>query len=503
MIKLIALKDFLLNLTSARFILGFLICLFIIPFTLIISIDKYKDQLSIYEITQKKADDDLKYKKNRVYSFVRPVIVSKPQALSIFNQGINNNFGTELKIKIGEYPLFMSGQINTMDNPFLHRFSTIDFSSVIAIIMSLFALVFSYDSFSRENENGSLKMILVNKVNRSTFFIGKFCGILITILPILLFSFLLSILILILSPSISFSTNDWIGIFILFISSIVYIIVFILLGMFISSMVNQSSTSIIVSMLLWIWFLFMMPSIASYAAKNFVKIDLYDNVKYVLNGIDGELKKESNEKSQELMKQFNIDDGLERWNSWFDNDGGISTFGPQSTGEFYSLYSPWEFNRLVYYADKKWHIQKEYYNSLIRQENTRNRIAMLSPSEIFLQLSSSLCQTDTDNKMKYMDNIREYRASVIKYFEENKLTESPLWFTPFGLEALTTMNADYEELEKNYKGIDLENFPEFSHNMSPLNLSKIVFLRLSMLLLLGFIVLIATIIRFQKYQVKG
>ncbi len=41
MIWKIAKKEFLLNLISARFVIGFLLCLFLIPFTLTVNIDEY------------------------------------------------------------------------------------------------------------------------------------------------------------------------------------------------------------------------------------------------------------------------------------------------------------------------------------------------------------------------------------------------------------------------------------------------------------------------------
>ena len=42
MIWLIAKKDFLLNLLSVRFIIGFVLCLLVIPFTVIVSVENYQ-----------------------------------------------------------------------------------------------------------------------------------------------------------------------------------------------------------------------------------------------------------------------------------------------------------------------------------------------------------------------------------------------------------------------------------------------------------------------------
>ena len=50
MIWLIAKKDFLLNLLSVRFIIGFVLCLLVIPFTVIVSVDNYENQVRVYKI---------------------------------------------------------------------------------------------------------------------------------------------------------------------------------------------------------------------------------------------------------------------------------------------------------------------------------------------------------------------------------------------------------------------------------------------------------------------
>ena len=188
MIWLIAKKDFLLNLLSVRFIIGFVLCLVIIPFTMIVSVDDYQNQVRIYEIEQKSADDGMKF--SRVWSAVRPTVVTKPEPLSIFSNGIMNNVGNKIKVALENYPLFPTGHTNTRDNPLLNAFFSIDFSRVIAILISLIALVFAYDSITREREDGTMKLSFTSQVSRISFLFGKLSGLLLTLLPILFFCYL-------------------------------------------------------------------------------------------------------------------------------------------------------------------------------------------------------------------------------------------------------------------------------------------------------------------------
>ena len=251
MIWLIAKKDFLLNLLSVRFIIGFVLCLLVIPFTVIVSVENYQNQVRVFKIEQAKADKEMK--ESRVWSHVRPTVIQVPEPLSIFSTGIIGDVGNKVKVSFWEYPLFPEGHTLTRDNPSLNAFFSIDFSKVVAILISLLALVFSYDAITREREDGTMKLTFTGQVSRISFLMGKLLGLLLTLLPILLFCYLLACLIIVVNPAISLSVSDWGGLSLLFLTSVIYMMVFLLLGMFISSRVTHSSSSIIISLLCWIW----------------------------------------------------------------------------------------------------------------------------------------------------------------------------------------------------------------------------------------------------------
>jgi ABC-type transport system involved in multi-copper enzyme maturation permease subunit len=281
MIWLTAKKDFLLNLLSVRFFIGFALCLVIIPFTMIVNVENYQNQMRIYQIDQAEAEKVLKA--CNVYSGLRPLAVKKPEILSVFSKGISGNIGNWQKVSLEEYPLFPSGHTSSRDNPLLNAFLSIDFASVIAIVLSLIAFVFAYDAITREREDGTMKLVFTGQISRISFLIGKLLGLLVTLLPILLFCYLLACLIVLANPGVHFTASDWGGIILLFLTSIVYMILFILLGMFISSLTSHSSSAIILSLLCWIGFLFLIPNIAVYLSKSFSRTPLYDNVQAAMD----------------------------------------------------------------------------------------------------------------------------------------------------------------------------------------------------------------------------
>jgi len=515
MIGIIAKKDFLLNILSVRFVIGFLLCLVIIPFTVVVSMDNYLSQVRVYKVEQEKAEKE--FKEVRVWSFLRPTVVKEPVALSIFSNGISNNVGNTSKIKLGEYPLFPTGHVITRDNPLLNAFFSIDFSKVIAILISLIALVFSYDAITREREDGTMKLTLTGKISRITFLVGKLTGLMITLLPILLFCYMLACLIVLVNPEIAFSASDWQGILLLFLTSIIYMLVFILVGMLISCLVSRSSMSIILSLLCWIWFLFLLPNISNYLSQSIVKTPLYDNVQNAMSEVDKEYNNDFIEIFMRIRNEMNMESTY-AWNSNSSGDGEREISG--TTKEqilFYRQLGIWQFQAMQDNAGKKWAIQRKFLDGLVRQQSWQQRIAWLSPSEIFGQATDALCRTDMQSVLKYLESVRNYRETFFRYYTDKKLPESFTYFTNELFDAL------YSEEEVKSMGVqkfwelmrerDISNvsFSYLNTDDVPRYVSQSVTLatvlsgamgRLTALLGLMVALLVATIVAFMKYDVR-
>lgn len=515
MIGLIAKKDFLLNLLSVRFIIGFVLCLVIIPFTMIVSVNDYQNQMRIYHIDHAAAEQELK--ELQVYSQLRPTVVKKPEVLSMFSKGISTNTGNKVKVSLQEYPLFPTGHTSSRDNPLLNAFYSLDFSTVIAIVISLLALVFAYDSITREREDGTMKLVFTGQVSRISFLMGKLTGILLTLLPILIFCYLLASLIIVINPDISFTASDWTGILLLFITSIIYMLVFIVLGMLVSAMTKHSSSSIILCLLCWISFLFIIPNAATYLSQSISRTPLYDNVQNVID----EGLKEYQGKFWDVLMEKGKETGVQQFGWWtYDggNDGYEKLFGGKlEVAKAHQLKNQWSEPYRIDMADKNWAVQKDYLDKLIHQQQVQQYLSWLSPSELFGQATDALCRTDVNAFLKYMESQRDYRQTMIRFFTSNDLFGSFLYFTPQPEEAFPTeqeMN-DYHEKgiggpeksgnwsvpEKSY--INADNVPRYVYNMTTsANTFHSALGRLTALLAISILLLLGAIVVFMKYDVR-
>ena len=433
MVLHIAKKDFLNNLLSARFIIGFILCLVLIPFSILISISDFRDQVSQYRIDRDAAEK--RVKEIRVYSALRPEIVIPPEPMSVFSKGLSGQIGNRVKIRLGEKPMLAEGKGVTGDNPFLASFFSVDFVQIAAIVFSLLALLFSYDVFTKEKEDGTLRLQMSNSLGRSQFLAGKVLGILATLLPVLAFSFLLSAVLILFSKDVAFSALEWGRIVLLFIISLLYLAVFIFIGLFISARSKTSVTSLVLCLFVWVFFIFIVPNFSSYIAESFVRVQSRDNLDRVLDDLDREFGRILGDR----YRAQGITDSYSAWWSSGGADGYVEAYG-MSRSDFESQRQRCMISEPIRidYADKKWPSQKAYLDSLAHQSRVAEGLSAISPAGIFRIVASAVCSTNIRSHEKEMDRIRQYREAFIRYLENKNIFALLPYFTPTPPETFLT-----------------------------------------------------------------
>jgi ABC-type transport system involved in multi-copper enzyme maturation permease subunit len=325
-----------------------------------------------------KGNADRQFQEVRVYSQIRPEVVQPPDPLSIFCHSISNNLGNRVKIQLGEKPLFAAGKATVRDNPLLNSFFSIDFIGIIAIVMSLLAIIFMYDACTKEKEDGTLKLQVANSLGRSSILLGKVVGVCLTLLPIIAFCYLLSFLFVLLSEKISFSAVEWGRIILLFLASLPYFLVFAFLGLLISTRVRSSITSIIICLFLWVFLVFIIPNLAVYLAVSFKGVQSLENLNYAIAELDEEFRN----KCREYNRTLEGPDWDMNWNYNGGSDG-TKILGGCTKLKMERYVKEHEFSEplRIDYADKKWALHRAYLDELDEQRRFAEAIALVSPSD--------------------------------------------------------------------------------------------------------------------------
>ena len=95
---------------------------------------------------------------------------------------------------------------------------------------------------------------------------GKYLGGMATLTASLLFGLLSGLSVVLLFPSVSLNGEDWTRIGLIFLSSLLYLSFWTTLGLFISARSSRSSTSLMVSLFLWLTLVVLLPDGMRYLA---------------------------------------------------------------------------------------------------------------------------------------------------------------------------------------------------------------------------------------------
>jgi ABC-type transport system involved in multi-copper enzyme maturation permease subunit len=464
MIGHIAIKEFRNNIATAGFIVGLVLCLTLIPYTVFTGIITYKYRLAQYEVDVKAADDV--YMKSQVYSQVNPLLVKPVSPLMIFSKGISEQTGSKVKLDRKEKPVFSSDIVALNENPFMGGFLSLDFTTAIAILLSLLGVLFSYDMLSREKEEGTLKLALSNPVSRSTFFLGKLAGIFLTLVPILVLCFLVILLMLQLSSSVQFSAGDYGRIGLLLLASLVYFAFFVFLGGFISSRTKNSTASIILNLFIWCFLLFLLPNAAAWLGKNSTPVKDYSQLKFETSQIDKHYWDVQSKEVEETLKNENLE--IHNWAMCWGHDWDGATallFTPKSDMAYERRKKELANPILLANCDRKWAIQSDYLQQVYHQEKTVRYLTGLSPAGIFKQLAASLCRTGMDCEVHFMNQARQFQDVFYGYFVQNKIFSSYAYITmqkeedfPNDMEESSAQSSNWRNRAKPSSTFDVSSF---------------------------------------------
>ena len=154
--------------------------------------------------------------------------------------------------------------------------SQVDWAFIIGSILSLIALLFTFDAFSGEHERGTLRLMLANSVPRHTVLIGKFLGALLSISIPFALAVLVNLLLISISNAVHLNAEAWGRLGIIFSLALLYTSLFLALGLLVSTRMQRSAVSLMILLLTWVTFVVFMPSTLASIASSFSRETSFD-----------------------------------------------------------------------------------------------------------------------------------------------------------------------------------------------------------------------------------
>ncbi|MBW7991019.1 MAG: ABC transporter permease subunit [Planctomycetes bacterium] len=259
MIRQIIYREILENLLSLRFILSLLLAVSLFATAGFVFAAKYKQESQDYWKDTNENLSNLSEQTKRLCDAARykQTIYRKPKALALCTEGFEKYFPNYFRFNI--FSMYIP-QVKNRGNFDLGRFSDMDLVFIISLIMSFIALIFTYDTICGEREAGTLRLILAASIHRHKILLGKYIGVMLTLGIPLLLGLLVNLLIVISSRDVIINAGDWLKILTIVLMSFLYLSIFVLLGMFVSSRTAHSANSMVILLLLWVGLVILIPS---------------------------------------------------------------------------------------------------------------------------------------------------------------------------------------------------------------------------------------------------
>jgi ABC-type transport system involved in multi-copper enzyme maturation permease subunit len=360
----------------------------------------------------------------------------------------------------------MQARKHGRSNPLLAAFPELDIATVAMIVFSLLSVLFAYDTIVGEREDGTLAQTLSNPVPRSHLLLGKYIGGMLPLSVLVAFSILIGLLVMSLSPSVSFHGSDWLRILLIVCMMLIYSSAFYTLGILLSVLCRRSVTALMLLLFLWVLLVVIVPAAASYTASRVRVAPLEGDIKLQIDRVWEQFEEEA----EKIRRKY---------------PGRPWTFGSQFDEHVVKIYDGDREGMLelleqikqreplrIRYADMAWQLYQSYYDQLSQQSMLARNLSRVSPAAAFYNVTSALAGTGINAHLAFLKRAREYRDELIAYMKNEQAFDSLLYFTRKTEGELRTKEELREAMMRNedilgsgwdaVPPLDLSDLPRFS-----------------------------------------
>src|SRR6266404_609101 len=184
-------KEILEAVLSFRFIIAGLLCLVLIPLGIYVNMKDYERRLAVYQEAGRLYEQRARGHINTNFEAegYRP-----PSVLSVFSVGLEYFLPNKVTTSPGGHVTTTNDQ--GINNPQSLLFGKIDLLFNVSFVISLLALIFSFNAVTGEKEDGTLRLVMSSNVPRWQILLGKIIGNYLVLLVVFLFPILTSLIIL-------------------------------------------------------------------------------------------------------------------------------------------------------------------------------------------------------------------------------------------------------------------------------------------------------------------
>ncbi len=396
MFSLLIQKELKSILLSPKFAVTFGICTLLLLLSVFIGISEYNSSVKSYESARALADQQLR--ETTSFRQVQTKAFRAPDPMQIFVSGLTYDIGRWAGITQDNAPRLRNSAYS--EDPIFAVFRFVDLAFIVTVVLSLLAVLFTYDAICGERESGTLLLVFSNAVPRAQYLLAKGIGAWLGLVTPIFLALLLSIL-MVLVAGVPMTADHWIRTGLLMLVSLLFFTVFIVVGLLISAMTRRSSVSFLISLVVWAFFVLIIPRAGVLAAGQIVSVPTVAEIEGIRdtyakdqwtgfhNALDSLFRATRNSLEDTLSDE-------QMWSQLATQDSIRQAVDDRINEYELKLYADLTQRRAV-------------------QERLAFTLSRVSPASAYQLAAMSLAGTDLELKKRYEDAMATYRTQFTDY----------------------------------------------------------------------------------------
>ena len=427
MMKILILKEMQQGIISLRYMLTLVLTIIIFSTSAVLFIKKYENRRMDYEEQQLENRENLEERAQHLNQLSRrgQYLIRPPRLSELFATGEEKHLPDRIEFTSFRYAGYENiDRLNYMLNPF----TEMDWVFIVGLILSFAALVLTFDQISGEREHGTLKLQCSNSVSRFTMIMAKYLASLMLMAFALFIGIIINLIIISIGLNASLVSLYIVQIFISIMLFLFYLSLFLLLGLFISSQVRKSSSSLAISLLIWTTIVIFVPAGGSMLGQKLRKIP----------------------SSYEYTQKRDA-----AWNEIWSNAPVPQARGYWNGRDFPYLADRVKLVNILDESNDKF--RAERFRELLSQVQLARNLTLLSPYSLLRYAMESIAETGLDAFIRYYEQGKVYRM-IFREFITRKDAQDP--------DSYHQMCSWIPEAYSD-KPVSIEDIPEFTEPRFP------------------------------------
>ncbi len=322
-------------------------------------------------------------------------------ALQALSTGLGSNIAFQSSNTFYQGPNFDSNSF--INNPLQLLFSDLDFVFVIALVGSLLAIVFTYDAISGEREARTLRLILANPAPRALILAGKYVGCFLSFILSLLPGLTGLAFILLIHPDANLIGTHWLSVLYILLISFLYLAVFFMLGIFVSTVTRHPRTSLAALLVAWVMLVLIIPNFSPWLAARLSPVrSIYEVEEEIRVASDRSLE-HANRAIGEYTRQLPAD--RDKWTG-------------EQERKYQELHLQLRKEYILGRVDIVLRSRQAFMNELQRQAEVSRWLSLLSPSASFVLMVSDITNTGMESERNFRRSVFSYKRTYARFVVE-------------------------------------------------------------------------------------